>query len=210
MHRIEDGLNSLGIPFSGLEIERLSGYISELRLWNSRFNLIGNDSDDGIASHILDSLSALPVLRNFEAAEIADIGSGNGLPGMPLSVFLPDTQFVLIERSEKRCGFLRNAAAAAESRNIRVVQADLSSISEIFPLCLCRALDKMEEHLAKIIGCTSAGGHIVLWKGRRDVLQRELNSALPGKPTHTVKIIQMQVPGVDSDRHLVVIKKVCT
>ena len=131
MNYLHDGLLKIGfdkgeffgirtLPISEIE-SKIEKYISNLQEFNAKFDLVNTDDHDEIViKHILDSLSAVPELCR-EISErfsnigddfvIADIGSGAGLPGIPLSIVLPSFNFLLVERMTKRCAFLENCRA---------------------------------------------------------------------------------------------------
>ena len=104
-------------------------YAAELNLFNSAYDLVGADSvEDILTKHILDCLAAVPLLKqliaktgNPEKPHIADVGSGGGLPGIPLAIAFPDARFTLIERMSKRCTFLENCILTLGLKNVEVL-----------------------------------------------------------------------------------------
>ena len=113
---LDSSLQSLGIAFDSDQMIQLNAYIAELELWNPTYKLVGAEGEELITRHIIDSLSSVPVMEELlhslgPDAEIADLGSGAGLPGIPLAIALKDYRFTLVERMGRRVGFLRNALA---------------------------------------------------------------------------------------------------
>ena len=121
MNFLEEGLAKL--DFSKTQIERLAPlmekYANEILLFNSAYNLVkASERDEIFVRHILDSLSAAQEICRLvkkvsvenEKITIADIGSGGGLPGIPLAAALPQFDFVLVERMSKRCAFWKTSA----------------------------------------------------------------------------------------------------
>ena len=107
--------------------EKLDKYIQEIILFNSAYNLTNTSDYDEISiNHILDSISAAEQIKNLAKSlskneiKIADIGSGGGLPGIPLAIVLPEFQFFLVERMDKRCAFLENEKAILSLDNVTV------------------------------------------------------------------------------------------
>ena len=149
--KLIQGLQKLNFPQE--QIDRLAplmeAYIKELRLFNSAYNLVNTDDrEEIVVRHTLDSLAAWQHIAALaderqklladqngaglsdaapsnESVVIADIGSGGGLPGIPLAAALPQYNFTLIERMSKRCAFLENAAAILGLRNVQVKNLEL-------------------------------------------------------------------------------------
>ena len=129
--KLNEGLKKLGLEFSQNQISRIETYISCVLEFNKTYNLMKADSTDELTvNHILDSLAAAPSIasfiqkiqekKNIAALQIADIGSGGGCPGIPLAVAFPEQNFTLIERMEKRCGFLESAVCKMNLSNVNV------------------------------------------------------------------------------------------
>ena len=110
MRILVDGLGLLDLGLSNLQAEALSRYCDEITLYNRKMNFVGGGERDIVIRHILDSVAAVPVLnrvcREVSAPTVADLGSGAGLPGVPLAICMPEAQFTLIERSNRKSTFL--------------------------------------------------------------------------------------------------------
>ena len=133
---LHEGL--LKLNFSQEEAETIAKkmelYINELRLFNSAYNLVNTDDHDEIViNHILDSLAPVAKLKELIAQleekksqkiVAADIGSGGGLPGIPLAAAMPAQNFILVERMSKRCAFLENCAAILGLSNVTVLNTE--------------------------------------------------------------------------------------
>ena len=118
--KLLNGLKLIGIPTERIEdfSKKLDKYINQIILFNSAYNLTNTSVyDEIVVNHILDSLAPYKIFLelskefNAENFKIADIGSGGGLPGIPLATVFPDFSFTLVERMDKRCAFLENCAA---------------------------------------------------------------------------------------------------
>jgi len=211
-------------------ISRLSRYINEIELFNDAYGLVGAaDTKELVIKHILDSLAPLGIISRLltetggadtaqqaaahTAAQIADAGSGAGLPGIPLAIALPNFDFTLIERMGRRAGFLWNTKASLNLSNITVEEGELEKTApERFRLVTFRAFKPLDSKLLKTLfkSCVK-GGIIAAYKGRREKIEQEMKplsapllAALPG--CCEWEAIPYAVPFLDEERHLLVIK----
>lgn len=147
---LELGSRQLDLPISTQVIERLLGYLQLLRKWSKRMNLVGPGSDaDWAVRHLLDSAA---ILRRFSVeGELADIGSGAGLPGLVLALLRPNLDTWLIEPVRKRASFLQHAAAALGLQNVTVHNVRLEELpeSQRFDWTVARAVWSPEHWLAE-------------------------------------------------------------
>lgn len=119
---LEAAAAELGVLLPSAQSERLLQFATLLRRWNAAFNLISRrDLPRLVARHLLDSLSLLPLLRG---TRVLDLGTGAGLPGVPLAIARSDVRFTLIDRSERRIRFVRQAAIELGLQNVDAVEAD--------------------------------------------------------------------------------------
>jgi 16S rRNA (guanine527-N7)-methyltransferase len=129
------------------------------------------DRPTALDDHIADSLVALDLPEVRAAGSIADIGSGAGLPGLPLAIALPGASVALVESNARKCAFIERAAVACGASNTSIVRARAESWPEgleRFDLVTARALaplDVVEEWAAPLL---RLGGTLVVWRGRRD------------------------------------------
>jgi len=200
-------------------ISLLSRYIHEIELFNTAYGLVGaKDGDELVIKHILDSLAPLGIILRLLAEtsaadkpQIADAGSGAGLPGIPLAAALPDCDFTLIERMERRSNFLWNTKASLNISNITVESGDLEKTAPgRFHLITFRAFKPLDPKLLKALFKASAkGGVIAAYKGKREKIEQEITpllphlSALEGCKWET---IPYKVPFLDEERHILAIK----
>ena len=216
MSKLHDGLLELGFEkgeFSGIkslplpELERkMEIYISALQEYNAKFDLINSDGHDEIVvRHILDSLSALPKIceilssrpraadGNIPALSLADIGSGAGLPGIPLAAALPQLAFTLIERMTKRCGFLSHCVRILELGNVIVEENQAERLEQKrFDLCVFRAFRPLEKKMMRVLlRILKEDGCLCAYKAKKANIIEEMES-LPQKPKY--EIFPLTVP----------------
>lgn len=231
MSVLRDGLDALGFgggSFCGMPTRPLAeladameAYIRVLQEHNARFDLVNADGHDEIAArHVLDSLSALPALcrelsaRTAGGLLVADIGSGAGLPGIPLAAALPGVPFVLVERMAKRCGFLRHAAGALSLANVSVEENQVERLEQNrFDAVVFRAFRPLDKKMTKVLlRILKDGGILAAYKAKKEKIAEEM-AAIPQRPEYAV--IPLTVPfltentesGEARERNLVVIKK---
>ena len=174
---LKEGLIQLELEFSSTQLEMLNLYISEIELWNNRYKLVGARGEQLIIRHILDSLSAVSKLREFTFKTAADVGSGAGLPGIPLSLFFPDIQFALIERSGRRVGFLRNIISLLDlGKRVKIIEAGVEEVNDMFDLVLFRAFRNLIDYYNNLERITSPGGIMFAYKGKLENIRAEISS----------------------------------
>jgi 16S rRNA (guanine527-N7)-methyltransferase len=208
--------------WSALE-EDLVRYLAELALWNPKLGLVEASPDEMVTKHVIDCLAALPVLLpeldRLAASRLADIGSGAGLPGMVLALALRRLRpgpfsLCLVEKQQRRVGFLLNVQALLGLKHLDVCQESLEQVGQrapgAFDIVTARAFRPLEPGiLADLRRLLCPGGCLFLYKGRRDRIQEELAAAGllgPGAaPSRGVGVHALAVPGLDEERHVVVI-----
>lgn len=216
------GLQKLNFPKE--EIDRLKPlmdtYINELLLFNSAYNLVNtNDREEIIVRHLLDSLSACHKIQELVQQKegqvtIADIGSGGGLPGIPLAAALPDCNFLLIERMSKRCAFLENAAALLGLKNVQVKNLELEKTpAASIDIAVFRAFRPLDKKMLKsLLAVLKEDGILAAYKAKHSKILEEMGAL--NYSENDYKIIPLEVPfltdtksGDDRERNLVLIPR---
>lgn len=199
---LEDGLAALGVEEV---IEPLLRYAREIELWNPRYGLVEAEDADLVRRHLLDSLAPLALLDGLVSGTepaIVDVGSGAGLPGIPLALARPNWRMTLLERSERRCGFLRNALAVLGRPDIEVRSEDLHRSTGSWDLMVMRAVAPLDASwLQQLRKRLSPEGRLALYKGRLEKVREELDLA----GVSSARLEPISVPGLDEERHLVLI-----
>lgn len=204
---LQAGLVALGLDLSADMQARLLGYVALLKKWNRTYNLTAiRDDREMITQHLLDSLSLLPALQ--ESALVgrrwADVGSGAGLPGIPLAIARPDLDMTLIEAVEKKSAFQRQAKIELGLANVTVIGGRVENVAAgQFAAVVSRAFAELADfvHLA---------GHLLLPQGRlyamKGVASDDELSRLPGGWV-VLDRVKLSVPGLDAQRHLIVLER---
>jgi len=199
---LSDGLAAFALPET--LSTPLSTYLALLQRWNRTYNLTAiRDPQAMVPLHLLDSLALVPHLGGIQT--LADLGTGPGLPGIPLALALPSLQVTLVESNGKKARFLREAVRTLELTNAEVVQARAEQVSARAPFnaITARALGTLADILAIGGHLLAPNGHLLAMKGIHP--DQEI-AALP--PDWSVEAIQpLAVPGLDGERHLVIISR---
>ena len=197
----------------------LEKYIAEIELFNPAYGLVGTSNNrELVIKHILDSLAPLGIIYRLlqqksphnetEAApQIADAGSGAGLPGIPLAIALPQYEFTLIERMGRRTGFLWNTKAALGLSNIAIEEGDVERTAPgRFGLVTFRAFKPLEPKLLKALFRACADGAcLAAYKGRHEKITEEMSPLK--KLCGAWEAIPCPVPFLNEERHLLILHK---
>lgn len=170
-----EAAGSYGIAFDPGDLERLGAYLGLLLEANTRFNLTAiTDPAEAWMKHVFDSLTLLPYLDAAGAREVIDVGSGGGLPGIPLAVAAPGARFVLLETTGKKAAFLQEAAGTLELANVQVVceraetaGQDRERHRERYDVATARAVGPLPVLLELCAPLVRVGGCVLAIKGAR-------------------------------------------
>ena len=202
---LAQGLTSLALSFTRRQLEALETYRAELERWNRSYGFVKAGADELVVRHFLDSLAGLPRIAGLSPRrDLIDVGSGAGFPGIPLAIFMEDSSFVLLERSAKRAAFLRNVVLLLGLSNVRVEEKQLKEVQESFDLAIFRAFTPLWRELDGLRRVLRPGGHLVSYKGRREKILEELARAR--LPNEQVELLPLQVPFLEAERHLVILR----
>ncbi|KAF1716131.1 16S rRNA (guanine(527)-N(7))-methyltransferase RsmG [Pseudoxanthomonas wuyuanensis] len=198
---LQHGLTALGLDAAALTPPLLA-YLALLDRWNRTYNLTAiRDPREMVTRHLLDSLAMHRYV--VDSGTLADLGTGPGLPGIPLAIAKPQLRVTLVESNGKKARFLREAVRTLGLANARVAESRAEALDEpgAYDAITARALDV----LAGIIG---VGGHLLKADGRllamKGVEPTEEIAALPAGWT-VQALHRLAVPGLAGERHLVVV-----
>ena len=200
---LKPGLEALGTKLPEGGEASLIRFVELLLKWNQAYNLTAvRDPDEMLTKHVLDSLAVLPHVRG---TPVEDVGSGAGLPGIPLAVALPDTRFTLLDSNGKKTRFMTHAAAELGLKNVEVIQARAEAHRPPVPFAtvLSRAFASLADFLELAGGGCAPGGRLLAMKGARPTEElRELPAGYRVIGVHPLK-----VPGLGAERCVVEIEK---
>lgn len=199
---LASGIAELNLQITAEQQDALLTYIALLNRWNKRFNLTAvRDPAEMIPRHLLDSLS---VSAYLQGKKVLDVGTGAGLPGIPLATVQPDIQFTLLDSNGKKTRFVRQAVMELGLKNVQVEQVRVEAYRPFqkFDTVITRAFAALSEILDLTSHLLSPTGQLLAMKGRQT--QDELEVAdLAGR---SVEVIQLQVPQLEGVRYAVLIK----
>jgi len=197
--QLRRGLAVADLPATPEQCDKVLAYLELLLKWNKAYNLTGiRDPQDMLTLNILDSLVLLPWM---DAPRIADVGSGAGLPGIPLAIFLPDHQFVLIDSNSKKTRFMFQAKVSLGLGNVEVHHGRVESYARQaqVDIVTSRAYASLADFVQGTRHLLAPGGRFLAMKGQYP--QQEIET-LPEDFTVS-RVHVLQVPGVAAERHLV-------
>lgn len=215
LEKLRSGAATFGVKLSKKQLAIFSSYDELLREANARINLIGPaDTDTVLVRHLLDSLSCLVVARIKPGAKVVDIGSGAGLPGIPLAIAYPGTDFVLLDSTDKRTRFLSDAVRRLGLANVAIVgeRAEKAGREEQwrdqFDLAVARAVAPLPTLIEYALPFIRPGGTFVAMRGPKAPPEVEdAKSATAALNGEFLEAKSVSVPGLDAGRILVVFKK---
>lgn len=203
---LEHALSRLEIGAPADAARDLVRFLELIRKWNKVYNLTKIlDAERMVVEHVLDSLSILPLLQ---PSNVIDVGTGAGFPGIPIAIVNPSLHVTLLDSSHKRCAFLRQAAIDIEVRNVDIVCARVEQFRPATPYdtAMSRAFAETADFARMAQGLVDDKGILVAMKGAypADELER-----LPSNIS-VREVVRLQVPGLDAQRHAVIMTKAST
>ncbi len=197
---IRKGLAYFDIKATDIQIELLNKYLNLLNKWNKAYNLTAiRNIHDMLDRHLIDSFSIAPLIQG---QRLIDVGTGPGLPGIPLAILYPERSFHLLDSNGKKTRFLQQAKLELGLDNVTVINKRVESVAidPAFDGVLSRAFTTIEDMLDKCHQLCTENGHFYAMKGVWPEI--ELKNV-----TQPYKVHSLNWPGNDSERHLAVIKK---
>jgi 16S rRNA (guanine527-N7)-methyltransferase len=200
--QLEQGLATLGIDIPATAQDKLLAYAALLYKWNKTYSLTAmREQDKAVSHHLLDSLAILPFAPD---GRLLDVGSGGGMPGIPLAIARPDLSVTLLDSNSKKAAFLQQAAIELSLPNISVHCGRVEQYhpSRGFAAITSRAFSELADfvslskHLLAAHGC---------WLAMKGVWPHEEIERLPAGVL-LEGVHRLQVPGVEGERHLLVLR----
>lgn len=196
--RLRSGADGLGLNLEAEQIDRLLGYLELLDKWGRTYNLTAiRDRRSAVDRHLLDSLAVNAFLAGDR---VLDVGTGAGLPGIPLAIVNPGKTFVLLDRSSKKIRFVRQAIMSLGLKNAEAVAARVEDFAPEAPfdVVLARAFASLADIWGGAAPLLAPGGRVLAMKGQWPEAEISRLGHVVNLRVHAVP-----VPGMDAERHLV-------
>lgn len=200
--QLDHGLAALKLPLSEGQRDQLLGYLGLLARWNRSYNLTAvRDPTIVVRRQLLDSLSVLPWV---DQGPVLDVGTGAGLPGIPLSIARPDLNFSLLDTNGKKTRFIQQVVAELGLANVEVIKSRVEQLDRPghYARITSRAFATLAEMAAKTTRLLAPDGCWLAMKGTEPEAERD---ELP--PELGVETVALQVPGERGQRHLVILRR---
>lgn len=197
---LSTGLAELGTPLPAAAQQKLLAFRDLLLKWNKTYNLTAlRDPAQAISHHLLDSLAILPHVTD---GSLLDVGSGGGLPGIPLAIARPELAVSMVDTVQKKTTFLQQAVIELQLKNVTVHHARVEEMPGQYAQISSRAFAEIPLFIQLTRHLLAPGGRWLAMKGVRP--DAEI-AALPADIL-VEAIIPLQVPGLDAERHLIILK----
>lgn len=203
---LEQGASALGVPLTVRQRDRMLRYIALVSKWNRVYNLTAIREDDkAVSYHLLDSLSILP---HLDVGTILDIGTGAGLPGIPLALATPDLRVTVLDSNHKKGSFLRQARLELGLDNLDVVveRAETYRPAVRFEAAVSRAFSDLGTFIQAASPLILPNGRMLAMKG---VYPNEELEQVPAGIL-VEKVVRLSVPGLEAERHLVLLRPIAS
>ena len=200
---LAEGLARLSLSLPADTQQKLLDYVALVQKWNKVYNLTAlRDTDKILTHHLLDSLAVVPHVAN--AQTLLDVGSGAGLPGIPLALALPQTQVTLLDSNQKKAAFLHQVVIELQLANVTVVceRVEKYQLKQTVSVVISRAFSDLSLFAEQAGRLVAPGGGLLAMKGvvpQQEIAQ--LNTAFK-----LCAVTPLSVPGLDAERHLVFLK----
>ncbi len=194
-----DSCTALNLEISDDEVTKLLSFIDLIEKWNKAYNLTAiKAKQDMVALHLLDSLTALPYLHGNR---VIDIGTGAGLPGIPLAICLPELNFTLLDSNAKKTRFVQQAVLELKLTNVTVQHSRVEDYrpEQLFDVVITRAFAELSDIMESCRHLLGENGKLIAMKAK--CTEEEL-----AKVTANKHIIPVTILGVEVERNLVLIK----
>ncbi len=202
---LESGAARLGVSLPEGALAKLEAYLALLAKWNRTYNLTAiREPERMVTHHALDSLAVVPRLPQRKGIAVLDVGSGGGLPGIPIAIARPDARVVLVDSASKKAAFLAQAAIELPLANVEAVAARVEDYApgRRFDVVISRAFSDLATFARLASPHLAAGGVMLAMKG---VHPDEELAELPAS-VEVVAAHRLDVPGLEGARHLIVMR----
>lgn len=205
--KLIQGIELIDLPLSQLQQSSLVQYLVLLEKWNKTYNLTAiRDIRQMLVQHVLDSLVVIPHLPlNGADVRFLDVGSGAGLPGVPIAIACPEVRVTMLDSNQKKTAFMQHAIGELRLKNVNVVCARVEDwkSEERFQIITSRAYSELKLFVEQTTHLLKQDGIFAAMKGQ---FPKEEIEALPASYV-VCNVIKLNVPGMNAERHLVLVTR---
>ncbi|MDO9475361.1 MAG: 16S rRNA (guanine(527)-N(7))-methyltransferase RsmG [Pseudohongiella sp.] len=210
--QLKQGAGFLGVVLSDTEISSLLQFLALLNKWNKAFNLSAvRNPAEMLSRHLLDSLSLMPLLREHRLTAptkpftVLDVGTGPGLPGIPLAICMPDTDFLLLDSNGKKTRFVFQACLELGIKNVEVANSRIENYqsNRQVDIVVSRAFASLVDFASGCEKVADANTRLIAMKGQ---FPTEEIAELPSS-WQIVRSHELQIPDLDGARHFIELAK---
>lgn len=201
-----EGLSQIGLTYDDETLTRLELFAELLKKWNKIYNLTAIQNDrDILTHHLLDSAAFVPYVQKVcpLAQTVLDVGSGGGLPAIPLAIFRPDLKVAAVDAVAKKTAFLTQASIQLKLNNFSAHHARVEKLLGVYDVIMSRAFASLKDFTEWTEHLLPSTGY---WLAMKGVFPEEEVKALPSY-VKVVDVFTMNVPQLVEERHLVVMQK---
>ena len=198
--KLESGLARMGLDVTSSAVDGLLVYMDLLKEWSGTYNLVApRERDFLLARHVLDSLS---ITRWLQQGSLLDVGTGAGLPGLPLAIIRPEMEATLLDSAGKKIRFIRHVGRTLKMANIHPLHQRVEALAEntAFANITSRAFASLKEFVQAVRPCADEDTLLLAMKGAYPGQEVE---ELPGW-VNVKSVEQLTVPYLHAERHLVI------
>lgn len=218
--RLESGLAAIGLALGAAQVDTLFAYLTLLRKWNGVYNLTAiRHPDEMLTHHLLDSLAAVPALAEAARSQavpsaargrVLDVGSGGGMPGMPLAIACPDVNVLMVDIVQKKTAFLTQCRAQLHLTNAAAHWGPVEKIEDAdgYAVITSRAFAELTDFVNLSGHLLAPGGKLLAMKGVYPQAEMDRMEAAGLMQAWQVEAVpKIVVPELDVERHLVVLSR---
>jgi len=218
--RLEAGLDAIGLSLAPAQIDTLFAYLTLLRKWNGVYNLTAiRHPDEMLTHHLLDSLTAVPALAAAARLEsvaqaargrVLDVGSGGGMPGLPLAISCPDVSVLMVDIVQKKTAFLTQCRAQLHLTNAAAHWGPVEKLEDAagYAVITSRAFAELTDFVTLSGHLLAPGGKLIAMKGVYPQAEIDRMEAAGLMASWQVEAVpKLVVPELDVERHLVVLSR---
>lgn len=201
---LRQGAQTLGLELTNQACLQLLDYLALLQKWNKVYNLSAiREPDQMLVKHIFDSLAVVPIIAKASPTSLIDVGTGGGLPGIPLAIMLPQLPVALLDSNQKKTRFLVQVKAQLKLDNVQVYHQRVEEHDQQYQAVISRAFTALDNFVSITWPLLAPNGH--WWAMKSQSLTEEMMLLPPGLVVD--KVHSLSIPQLDAQRFLVAMHK---